>query len=649
MKKQEDYTAKDIYVLKGLQPVRKRPAMYIGSTDIDGLHHLIWEIVDNSLDEALAGHAKNIKLELLKGKRADRVKISDDGRGIPVDVHSQTKKSALETVMCTLHAGGKFGKKSYKIAGGLHGVGVSVVNALSSYLKAEVCRGGFLYSQEYKQGKPVSKIKKIGRCQTNGTVITFDPDPEIFSVLAKSKEGIKFNLKKILNHLRQQAYLTSGIRFEIIDSRETPPSIHDFCFEGGLTSFVEYLAGANKPIQSNFFNLKKEINGFQIEVTFTYTKEIESSELSFANHIYTPDGGAHLTGFRSALTRAINEYAKTQKSLKEKDINLSGDDVREGLIAVISLKLPEPQFEGQTKARLGNPEARTVVEAAVGEELKEFFERYPKDAAAIIEKCLLAAKARKAAKAAKETVLRKGALDGFTLPGKLSDCSSKDPEESELFIVEGESAGGSSRMARDRRIQAILPLKGKILNVEKTRLDKILANQEIKSLIMAIGTAIGESFNLAGLRYNKIIILSDADIDGSHIKTLLLTLFYRYFKPIIERGNLYIACPPLYRLQIRKEVFYVFTDKEKDDILKRSLQKGKDEEAMVQRFKGLGEMNPEQLWETTMNPEKRILKKITIEEAIEADRLFDILMGEEVAPRKEFILTYAREVKNLDV
>jgi len=662
------YEAKDIYVLEGLEPVRKRPGMYIGSTGPDGLHHLIWEVCDNSLDEAMAGYAKNIKVEILKD---NLVAVTDDGRGIPVDIHPQTKKSALETVMCTLHAGGKFGGESYKVAGGLHGVGVSVVNALSQWMRAEVCRNGFLYSQEYQRGKPKYKVRKEGKCEKNGTKVIFQPDPEIFS-------KIEFDRKRILEHLRQQAFLTKGVRIEIIDYRSSVPFYYAFVFEGGLLSFINYLNRFNQPIQKEIFYTHKTYENIEVEAAFVYNQQIETQEISFANNIYTPDGGMHLTGFRSALTRTLNDYARNNGYLKNSDENLIGDDVREGLVAIVSVKLREPQFEGQTKARLGNPPARTAVEAVVAESLKEFLEKNPADARAIIEKCLLTAKARKAAKAAKETVLRKGALEGMTLPGKLADCSSRDPEESELFIVEGDSAGGSAKSARDRRYQAILPLRGKILNVEKARIDKMLLNKEIRSLVMAIGTAIGDEFDLSKLRYHKIIIATDADTDGSHIRTLLLTLFYRYFTPVIENGHLYIAQPPLYRIQTGKEIKYAYNEAEKEKIiaelrrpvrrptqtdfpresassLPRSdaerLLRGPRESASVsiQRYKGLGEMNPEQLWETTMDPEKRILKQVTIEDAQEAERLFDILMGEAVEPRKHFIQSQATMVKNLDV
>ncbi|MEK7147194.1 MAG: DNA topoisomerase (ATP-hydrolyzing) subunit B [Patescibacteria group bacterium] len=1067
--KEPSYSAKDIYVLEGLEPVRKRPGMYIGSTGVDGLHHLIWEVVDNSIDEAMAGYAKNIRVELLKN---NKVAVADDGRGIPVEIHAQTKKSALETVMTTLHAGGKFGGESYKVSGGLHGVGVSVVNALSKWMRVEVCRDGQLYSQEYEIGNPKYKVKKENKCQKNGTKVIFEPDQRIFA-------KIEFDLKKVLDHLRQQAYLTKGVRIELIDERDNQPFYYSFYFEGGLLSFVKYLEADRPIVHDNIFYVHKTYENIEVETAAVYREDLETQEMTFANNIYTPDGGMHLTGFRSAITRTLNDYAWKEGYLKQKDENLTGDDVREGLTVIISVKIREPQFEGQTKARLGNPEARTAVESVINEALKEFLEKHSADARKIIEKCLLAAKARKAAKAAKETVLRKGALEGMTLPGKLADCSSRDPEESELFIVEGDSAGGcfsgdtkvaltdgrnlsfkelteenaqgkknycytiglggyikieeiidprltirntpvikvvldnneeiictpnhkfmlsdgtfkeaqfleknnslmplyrqysklgkritiegyemvfdpgqsrwifthllsdqynikkevyfeksgayrhhldfnklnnnpnnlirlnskehleihrrsayqtlqrpdvlkklqllrktpeyrkkisetmlkpkmrhllstrakkqwqnqeykfymlnkfldfyknnlnyrqfnkemlyqaqkkywseesnrqrqaecvkayfkkhpnklleffqkakkqwqneelkkwrsiktkeqwtnefrikrfkaynltyrqkalailrglyesigniniqeyerirrqtndknllkygtilqrffenseqnlleavknynhkikaviklqkkidvydlevsethnfalasgifvhnSAKQGRDRRTQAILPLKGKILNVEKARIDKMLLNKEIRSLVVALGTAIADEFDIERLRYHKIILMTDADVDGSHIRTLLLTLFYRYFPKIIENGNLYIAQPPLYRIQKNKEIFYVYSDNEKERVLKKFDTAG----ANIQRYKGLGEMNPDQLSDTTMNQETRMLKKVEVGNAAEADRLFDVLMGENVEPRKNFIQSRAEAVKNLDV
>jgi len=637
-KEKESYTAKDIYVLEGLEPVRKRPAMYIGSTGPDGLHHLIWECLDNAIDEAMAGYCKNIDIALLPG---NKVQTTDDGRGIPVEKHPQTKKSALETVMTTLHAGGKFGGKAYKISGGLHGVGVSVVCALSSYLRAEVCREGFKFFQEYAKGKPRTSVKKIGTCRKTGTTVEFEPDQEIF-------KEIKFDSKRILNHLRQQAYLTKGVRIRFCDEREKEKTSYDFYFEGGLSSYVKHLVRGVSLRHSNVFYCVGEKEGVSVEAAFQYTEEYEPYEESFANNIFTPEGGTHLTGFRGALTRSLNDYARKNELLKEKDDNLSGEDVREGLTAVVSVKIKDPQYEGQTKAKLGNTEAKPAVDQVVSDGLADFLERNPQDAKAIIEKCVLSSRARKAAKAAKETVLRKGILDGLALPGKLADCSSKKPEDSELFIVEGESAGGSSRQARDRHFQAILPLRGKILNIERARLDKVLSSKEIKALIIALGTAIGEDFDIQKARYHKVIIMCDADTDGNHIRTLLLTLFYRHFKPIIEQGYLYIAQPPLYKIQSGKEIKYAYTEAEREEIAKE-FKKRKAQNISFQRYKGLGEMNPGQLWETTMDPANRILLKVNIENAKESDRIFDTLMGDEVFPRKKFIQTYAKEVKNLDI
>ncbi len=629
------YDAKDIYVLEGLEPVRKRPGMYIGSTGVDGLHHLVWEVVDNSIDEAMAGYAKNITVGILKD---NRIAVVDDGRGIPIDIHPQTKKSALETVLTTLHAGGKFGGQSYKVSGGLHGVGVSVVNALSKWLRVEVQRNGAVYSQEYVRGVPKSSVKKNGTSKSTGTKVIFDADPEIFP-------KIEYDRKKILDHLRQQTYLTKGVRINFLDDRGDAPFYYAFYFDGGLKSFLLNLVNETQEVQNEFFYVHKTYEAIDIEAAFTYVNEQEAKELSFANNIYTPDGGMHLTGLRSALTRSLNDYARSEGYLKENDENLTGDDIREGIIAIVSVKIPEPQFEGQTKARLGNPEARTAVEMVINEALKDYLERHPSEGRKIIEKNLLAAKARKAAKAAKDTVLRKGALEGLTLPGKLADCSSRKAEDSEIFIVEGDSAGGSAKQGRDRRFQAILPLKGKILNVEKSRIDKMLANKEVRSLVIALGTAISENFDIEKLRYHKIILMTDADVDGAHITTLLLTLFYRYFQKIVEGGFLYLAQPPLYRVQKGKEFHYAYTEAERDRIVKKMGDQG----VSIQRYKGLGEMNPTQLWETTMDPSTRLLKQIKIEDAVEADKLFDILMGEIVEPRKNFIQAHALTVKNLDI
>jgi len=638
--KKPSYSAKDIYVLEGLDPVRKRPGMYIGTTDTAGLHHLIWEVVDNSIDEAMGGHAKNIRVEILPG---NKISVADDGRGIPVEIHKQTKKSALETVLTTLHAGGKFGGDSYKVSGGLHGVGVSVVNALSEWVRVEVCREGYLWSQEYKRGKPQYKVRKEGKSDRTGTTVIFLPDSEIFA-------KIDFDMKRVVDHLRQQAFLTKGVKLEIVDSRKLPASYQGFYFDGGLLSFIKYITQGEKLIQSDPFYVHKEIDDIEVEVSFIYNEDIETRELSFANNIYTPDGGMHLTGFRSALTRTLNDYAGAEGYIKGKDDNLTGDDVREGLSAIVAVRIREPQFEGQTKARLGNPPARTAVESVVGEAMKDWLERHPADARRVIEKCLLAVKARKAAKAAKDTILRKGVLEGLTLPGKLADCSSRNPEESELFIVEGDSAGGSAKQGRDRRTQAILPLKGKILNVEKSRIDKMLINKEIKALVVALGTAIAESFDITNLRYHKIVLMTDADVDGAHIRTLLLTLLYRYFQPLISGGYIYIAQPPLYKVQRGKDFRYVYSDSQKEKVVKE-LSKGDGEKSGVniQRYKGLGEMNPEQLWETTMNPENRVLLQVNIEDAVAADKMFDVLMGQEVEPRRNFIQARALSVKNLDI
>ncbi len=660
------YTAKDIYVLEGLEPVRKRPGMYIGSTGVDGLHHLVWEVVDNSIDEAMAGYATDIEVRIFADGK--RVRVIDNGRGIPVEIHPQTKKSTLETVLCTLHAGGKFGGQSYKVAGGLHGVGVSVVNALSTFLRAEVCRDGKVWMQEYVRGKPRAAVKKIGNADGTGTAVTFEPDPEIF-------KDIRFDFNRILNHLREQAYLTSKVRIRCVDERIN--SYYTFYFEGGVSAFTKYLAEEKQKLQQEVCYISNEKENVAVEVAFQYVDDLQALEMGFANNIHTGDGGSHITGFRVALTRALNDYARKNGFLKESDENLSGDDVREGLVAVVSVKLREPQFEGQTKARLGNPEARTAVESVVGEGIQIFLEKNPQDARAVLGKAILSAKARLAAKAARETVLRKGVLDGLTLPGKLADCSSRDPDVSEIFIVEGDSAGGSAKQGRDRRFQAILPLRGKILNVEKTRLDHALESKEIKALIVALGTAIASDFDISRIRYKKIVIMTDADVDGAHIRTLLLTLFFRYLPVIIESGYLYIAQPPLYRLQKGKEVEYAYSDNEKDTIVKKfsvikhakEVKKSKrtghvegteaDEDVaaattniggvLIQRYKGLGEMNPGQLWETTMDPAQRVLKQVTVDDAKEADKVFDILMGSEVAPRKKFIQTHAKTVKNLDI
>ncbi len=668
--KSASYMAEQITVLEGLEPVRKRPGMYIGNTAKEGLHHLIWEVVDNSIDEAMAGHAKTVTVTLLHGTR---VTVTDDGRGIPIDIHKQTKVSALETVLTKLHAGGKFGGEGYKVSGGLHGVGVSVVNALSTWMKAEVKRDGKLWEQEYKQGKPQGKVKSVAAARGTGTTITFEPDPEIFTVL-------EYDWQYILDHLRQQAYLTKGVKITVNDQR-LPADVksHTFYFEGGIASYVRHLNHFSESKHANVFYVSKDINGIQAEISLQYVNDYKETTYTFANNIFTVEGGMHLVGFKTALTRTLNNYARNKGYLKDKDDNLTGEDTREGLTAVISVKLKDPQFEGQTKAKLGNAEVRPLVETVTGDSLAVFLEENPRDAEAIIGKCLLASRARAAARAARETVLRKGALDGFTLPGKLADCSSGDPKESEIFIVEGDSAGGSAKQGRDRRFQAILPLRGKILNVERARFEKMLGNNEIKSLVIAMGTNVGEQFTIEDLRYHRIIIMTDADVDGAHIRTLLLTLFYRYFKPLINAGHIYIAQPPLYRVQHGKDIRYAYTDEELDKLVKefqsvravkqaeKKLTKTKvmvaetDEGVTVgeemasasgvniQRYKGLGEMNPQQLWDTTMNPGSRLMKQVTIDDAVKADEVFDILMGAEVAPRKRFITTHAKSVKNLDI
>ena len=645
--KEPTYTAKDIYVLEGLEPVRKRPGMYIGSTGVDGLHHLIWEVLDNSIDEAMAGYAKNIEVALFEG---NKVKVTDDGRGIPVETHKQTKKSALETVMTTLHAGGKFGGESYKISGGLHGVGVSVVNALSKWLKVEVCRDGSIWGQEYEKGAAKTKVKKIGTCgKKTGTSVTFEPDPEIFMPVNPPAGGGKipeFDWKKILERLRQQAYLTKGIKISVADERRKEKAEHKsyaFYFEGGVASYVKYLNEGLQPKHETIFYTQKESEGIMVETALQYVDDLQARELAFANNILNPDGGMHSTGFRTALTRSLNSYARKNSYLKESEENLTGEDVREGLTAIISVKLKNPQFEGQTKAKLGNPEARTAVEDVFGKSFDAFLEERPQDARAVLEKVILALKARKAAKAAKDTILRKGALDGLALPGKLADCQSRNAAEAEIFIVEGDSAGGSAKQARDRRFQAILPLRGKILNVEKARLDKMLASQEIKVLVIALGAAIAESFDITKLRYHRVVIMTDADVDGAHIRTLLLTLFYRYYLSLIQAGYIYIAQPPLYKIQKGKEIKYAYSEEEKNKFTRGV------EGQNIQRYKGLGEMNPEQLWETTMDPARRMFRQVTIDDAKEADKIFDILMGDEVAPRKLFIQTHAKAVKNLDI
>lgn len=662
-KTSSDYSAKNITVLEGLEPVRKRPGMYIGSTGSTGLHHMIWEVVDNSFDEAMAGHATTVTIHVEKD---NWISVEDDGRGIPVDIHPEQKISALELVLTKLHAGGKFGGDSsgYKVSGGLHGVGVSVVNALSDHLKAEVHKDGFVWRQEFKKGIPQGSIKKGEATKKRGTIIHFHADATIF-------ETIEYDVQYIIDHLRQQSYLTAGIRLEIIDARGDVPKPYGFYFEGGVASYVQHLNERKEVKHPSIFYVHKADGQVDVEVAVQYTTEYHESVHCYANNIVNVDGGTHLAGFRSALTRVLNTYARDKGYLKEKDANLTGEDVREGLTAVISVKIPEPQFEGQTKGKLGNPEAKAAVEGVFAEAFQIFLEEHPRDAEEVIGKCLLSARARAAARAARETVLRKGVLDGMTLPGKLADCSSKDSKNSELFIVEGDSAGGSAKQARNREYQAILPLRGKILNVERARLDKLLANNEVKNLVIAMGTNIGEAFTIEDIRYGRIIIMTDADVDGAHIRTLLLTLFYRHFPKLVTEGHIFIAMPPLYRVQVGKQVRYAFSDEEKATVIEELTGKkvsAADEPAEdesgndgpremqiggikvnIQRYKGLGEMNPEQLWETTMDPETRMMKKVTVEDAAFADETFDILMGAEVAPRKKFIQANAQYVTNLDI
>ncbi len=642
VKPKSTYGAAQITVLEGLEPVRKRPGMYIGGTGKDGLHHLIWEVVDNSIDEAMAGFAENVRVRMLPD---NVISVTDDGRGIPVEKHPKTKMSTLDTVLTTLHAGGKFGGEGYKVSGGLHGVGVSVVNALSEWVEAEVQRDGGVYRQQYDRGEPRNKVvRKVGSSKETGTTITFKADHKIFST-------IEYDWHYILQHLRQQAYLTPGITIHISDEREKGRiKNHVFRFEGGIRSYVQQINQGKDAKNEEIFYVKREFPGdFQVEIALQYTDAFQETLLTFANNIYTVEGGTHLTGFRTALTRTLNDYARKNGLLREKDENLTSEDVREGLSAIVSVKLREPQFEGQTKAKLGSPEMRGYVMQAMNEGFTAYLEEHPRDGRSIIEKVALAAKARLAAHAARDSVLRKGALDGFALPGKLADCSERDPAKSEVFIVEGDSAGGSAKSGRDRRFQAILPLRGKILNVERARLDKMLSNNEIKALIIAMGTGIGESFEVERLRYHRIIIATDADVDGAHISTLLLTLYFRYFQPLIDGGYLYLAQPPLYKISHNKKSRYVYKESEREELVKEIKADDSEAKIDIQRYKGLGEMNPSELWETTMNPQNRLLKQVTIADAEEADRIFDVLMGNDVAPRKKWIQTHAKTVKNLDI
>ena len=649
-----EYSANQITVLEGLEPVRKRPGMYIGGTGIEGLHHLVWELVDNGIDEALAGYASEV---LVTMQEDGGIKVSDNGRGIPTDIHPKTKKSTVETVLTVLHAGGKFGDSGYKVSGGLHGVGSSVVNALSTRLIVKVFRDGNIYEQEYKRGVPKYDLKVVGKTDKTGTEITFYPDETIF-------QSVAFSYDAILDRLRHAAYLTKGLRtclYDLVNNKK-----HGFYFEGGIQSYVKHLNIGREVVDEDIFYVDKTVNDSQIEISLQYTDSYSETIKAFANNVLNPDGGTHLTGFRAALTRVINDYARKQGLLKEKEENLSGEDTREGLTAIILVKLPDPQFEGQTKNKLGNPEVRGYVEQVMNEYLNYYLDEHPAVAKKIVGKALLAARARKAARAARENILRKGILDGASMPGKLADCSNKDPKDSELYLVEGDSAGGSAKGGRDSKSQAILPLRGKVLNVERARLDKMLANNEIVSLIKALGVGIEESFDEKGLRYGRIIIMTDADVDGSHIATLLMTFFFRYMRPVIEGGHIYLAKPPLFELvkQGRKSSIYIYDEEELDNVLDQAILKRraegitikKDDERYKQagfieqkRYKGLGEMDGEQLFNTTMDPEKRILIQVRIEDGEKADAIFNKLMGVEVELRKNFIQTHAKFVKDLDI
>jgi DNA gyrase subunit B len=631
------YAAKDIQVLEGLEAVRRRPGMYVGGTDLKALHHLVYEVVDNSIDEALAGVCDQINIII----HADSsVTVEDNGRGIPVDIHPEKKKSALEVVMTVLHAGGKFGGGSYKVSGGLHGVGVSAVNALSEWCEVRVKRDGNLYMQRYERGIPQDEVKAIGKSDPNssGTITTFKFDTQIF------KGELDFKFDTLVTRFREMAFVTRKVKICIEDER----SHHEmtFYFEGGIVSFVRYL-NRNRQVLHPVFFVEKEVEGIGVEVAVQYTDAYSESVYSFANTINTIDGGTHMTGLRTATTRVINDYARKNGLLKDADPNFTGDDTREGMTAIVSIKHPDPQFESQTKVKLMNPEVQTYVMQVTAEAFQIFLEENPQAARAIVSKCLTSARARDAARKARDLVIRKSALESLTLPGKLADCSERDSNRTEMYIVEGESAGGSAKQGRDRHFQAILPLRGKILNTERARLDKILGNNEVRSLISALGTGVGDNFDITGLRYGRVIIMTDADVDGSHIRTLLLTFFFRYMGKLIDDGHLYIAQPPLYRVAYKNTVRYAYQDADKDKIIKELGVS--PEKVNLQRYKGLGEMNPEQLWETTMNPENRTLLLVTVEDAAEADRTFDMLMGEAVPPRTRFIQTHARDVRNLDV
>lgn len=631
------YEAKDIQVLEGLEAVRRRPGMYVGGTDIRALHHLVYEVVDNSIDEALAGYCDAIDIII----HADSsVTVTDNGRGIPVDIHPERGKSALELVMTVLHAGGKFGEGSYKVSGGLHGVGLSAVNALSEWFKVEVKRDGKIYSQRYERGHPVTELEVIGKAPKNetGTSQTFKFDDTIFV------GDFDYKFSTLLQRFREMAFVTRGVNIHMLDERQDREMT--FYFEGGIASFVRYL-NRNRKTLHPVVHVEKDVDDMTVDVAFQYTDAYAESIYAFANTINTIDGGTHLTGLRSAITRTINDYAKKQKLLKDEDPNFKGDDTREGLTAIVSIKHPDPQFESQTKVKLMNPEVQTITQQVVNDAFGVFLEQDSRAGKTIVEKCLTSARARRAARKARDLVIRKSALESLTLPGKLADCSERDSQKTELYIVEGDSAGGSAKQGRDRHFQAILPLRGKILNTERARLNKILNNNEVKALISALGTGIGEGFDLEGLRYGRVIIMTDADVDGSHIRTLLLTFFFRYMQPLIESGHLYIAQPPLYRVSYRKKTHYAYTEADKDAILKELGVS--DDQATLSRYKGLGEMNPQQLWDTTMDPATRTLLQVSIDDATEADRTFDMLMGSAVPPRRRFIITHAQEVRNLDI
>jgi len=633
------YDASNIQVLEGMEAIRKRPAMYIGSTDLAGLHHLFTEILDNSVDEAIAGHCDHIRVILHKD---NSLEVRDNGRGIPVDTHPQTKVSTLETVMTNLHAGGKFDDGAYKVSGGLHGIGMKCTNALSEWHITTVHRDGKIHEQKYKRGKTETKVKVTGKTKTTGTTHLFKPDPEIF------EEDIVFSFKKVLEKCRQHAYLTAGLRFTITDERlkkgETQ-KVYQLYFEDGIRSYVQFMNLSEK-VLGNPFYMKAEEDDVIVETVIQYTNSLEENVKCYTNNIINPEGGTHLSGFKTALTGAINSYAQKEDLLKGVDASLSGEDVREGLTAIISVKVPDPQFEGQTKIKLNNPEVKSIVQKTVRDALTTFFEEHPANAKSVIGRAVLAHKARVAAKAARDAVIRKGALDGASLPGKLADCSSKEPEVCEIYIVEGDSAGGSAKQGRDRATQAILPLRGKIINSHKYRLDRVLANNEFKDIVTALGVGIGDTLDISKLRYHKVIIMSDADVDGLHITTLVLTLFYRFFKPLIKAGNIYVAQPPLHKVSVGKKKWYFLNDKEKDAFVNKVKAEGK--KPVVNRFKGLGEMNPDQLWETTMDPENRVLKRVEIRDAEAAEKTFEVLMGVEVPPRRRFIQRFSK-MATLDI